>query len=45
MKTLRSSELEILPIKLLVYSLALNLTSLKTKFETRYKVELAESLA
>ena len=43
-KTLRSSELVVLPIKLLVYSLGLELTSLKTKFETRYKVDLAESL-
>ena len=43
--TLRSSELAVLPIKLLVYSLDLKFTSLKTKFETRYKVELAESLA
>ena len=43
-KTLRSSELVVLPIKLLVYSLDLELTSVKTKFETRYKVELAESL-
>ena len=43
-KTLRSSELVVLPIKLLVYSLDLELTSLKTKFETQYKVELAEPL-
>ena len=43
-KTLRSSDLAVLPIKLLVYSLHLELTSLKTKFETKYKVELAESL-
>ena len=42
-KTL-SSELAVLPIKLLIYSLDLELTSLKTKFETRYKVELAQSL-
>ena len=44
-KTLRSCDLVVLPIKLLVYSLELELTSLKTKFETRYEVELAESLA
>ena len=43
-KTLRSCDLLVLPIKLLVYSLELELTILKTKFETRYKVELAESL-
>ena len=43
-KTLRSSELVVLLIKLLVYSLDLELTCLKTTFETRYKVELAESL-
>ena len=35
-KTLRSSDLVVLPIKLLIYSLDLELTSLKTKFETRY---------
>ena len=34
-KTPRSSELVVLPIKLLVYSLDLELTSLKTKFETK----------
>ena len=43
-KTLRSSDLVVLLIKLLVYSLDLELTSLNTKFETRYKVELAKSL-
>ena len=30
-----SSEFVVLPIKLLVYSLDLELTSLKTKFETK----------
>ena len=43
-KTLRSSELVVLPNKLLVYSSDLELTSLKTKFETKYKVEPSESL-
>ena len=43
-KILRSSDLVVLLIKLLVYSLDLELTSLNTKFETRYKVELAKSL-
>ena len=41
----RSSALVDLPIQLLVYSLDLELTILKPNFETRYKVELAESLA
>ena len=39
-KTLRSSELVVLPIKLLVYSLDLELTTLKTKFKAKYKVKL-----
>ena len=43
-KALRSSDLVVSPVKLLVYSLDLEMTHLKTKFETRYKVELAESL-
>ena len=43
-KTRRSSELTVLPIEFLVHSLDLELTSPKTKFETRYKVELGESL-
>ena len=38
------NELAVLPIKFLVHSFDLELTTLKTKFETRYKVELAESL-
>ena len=42
-KTLRSSDLVVLPTKLLVYSLDLQLTSLKTKFETRYKVKILNS--
>ena len=43
-KTLRSSDLVVSQAKLLVYCLDLELTRLKTKFETRYKVEVAESL-
>ena len=42
---MRSSGLVVLRLKLLVSSLDLELTSLKTKFETRYRVELAGSLA
>ena len=42
---MRSSDFVVLRIELLVYCLDLELTSLKTKFETRYKVELAGSLA
>ena len=37
-KTLTSSDVVVLSIKLLVYSLDLELTSLKIKFETRYRL-------
>ena len=41
---MRSSELVVLSTKLLVYSSDLELMSLKNKFQTKYKVKLAESL-
>ena len=40
---MRCRDLVVLPIKLLVYSLDLELARLKTKFESKYKVELAKS--